>query len=54
MGRDKKAQRARLTERSKCSIGTQRVINPVPERLATTGSEFCVVVREDGTKRKQR
>jgi hypothetical protein len=49
----RKAQRARLAARPKCSIGTQRVINPVPERLATTGSEFCVVVRNGGTKRKQ-
>ena len=32
------------------SVGT---LNSHPERLATPGSEFCVVVREDGTKRKQ-
>lgn len=25
-----------------------------PERLAAAGSEFCVVIRDDGTKRKQR
>ena len=25
-----------------------------PERLATTGSEFCIVVRDGGMKRKQR
>jgi hypothetical protein len=33
--------------------GTQWVSNPTRKRLATTGSEFCVVAREDGTKRKQ-
>jgi hypothetical protein len=25
-----------------------------PEKLAITGSEFCIVVREGGMKRKQR
>jgi hypothetical protein len=33
--------------------GTQWVINPTRKRLASPGSEFCVVVREDGPKRKQ-
>ena len=49
----RKAQRARMAGRPKCSNGTQRVTNPVPERLTTTGSEFCVVARNGGTKRKQ-
>jgi hypothetical protein len=31
---------------------TQWVINPTRKRLATTGSESCVVAREGGTKRR--
>ena len=38
----------------KPSNGTQWVIKPHPGKLATPGSEFCVVVSDDGTKRKQR
>ena len=32
---------------------TQWVLQSHPEKLATTGSESCVVVREGGTKRRQ-
>ena len=38
---------------SKLSIGTQWVSNPTRKRLATPGSEFCVVASNGGTKRKQ-
>lgn len=37
----------------KLSIETQWVSNPTRKRLATPGSEFCVVVSNGGTKRKQ-
>ncbi len=41
-------------ERRKLPDRTQWVYwNPTRERLAIPGSEFCVVVREGGTKRKQ-
>jgi len=40
--------------RPKPPNGTQWVHwNPTREKLATPGSEFCVVAREGGTKRKQ-
>ena len=40
-------------EGPKLSSGTQWVSNPTRKRLATPGSEFCVVVSNGGTKRKQ-
>src|SRR5512139_3659481 len=54
IGRAKRSPGEGEAERPKLPDRTQWVNwNPTRERLATPGSEFCVVASDGGTKRKQ-
>jgi hypothetical protein len=52
--RDRKSPEGEEAARPKLPVVAQWVIKSHPERLTTPGSESCVVVREGGTKRRQR
>ena len=54
MGRDKKSPESKAGRKVEMLYRNSGGNQSRPGKVATTGSEFCVVVRDGGTKRKQR